>query len=329
MTSGHQQSPLVTLEEEAAEALKFYTTNYDTLIWRGLQPTNRLHKLGSKPQTCRFCDRASPEATFKKKAHAVPELIGNKTLFSLYECDECNDRFSSFEDDFAKMTLGDRSISRTRGKEAVPTLTLKGKKSRIEHAQSGLVMKQYVDEGFISIDEHASQLKISYETQPFRPLGVYKCLAKMAYTLLPEAELTHFLELKAWLREKGVATKKVYGDGNHLCSMSFVPGSKPFPCPIVALFRRKTNVAAPYAVFFVAFANWTYQIFVPCPRQDKALAGRSIQVYLHPNLYQLQPWRALGAVQVKNFDLSDRERRAEPKTIILHFDFMTSVNPHR
>lgn len=80
---------------------------------------------------------------------------------------------------------------------------------------------------------------------------------------LPEVELSHFPELKAWLREKDVATKKVYGDGNHLCSMSFVPGPKPFPCPVVALLRRKTAVTAPYAVFFVAFANWTYQIFVP------------------------------------------------------------------
>lgn len=329
MTSGDRQSLGVILEEKAAEALKFYTANYDTLVWQGLQPGNRLPKLGSKPQICRFCDRTRHEVTFRKKAHAVPELIGNKTLVTLYECDDCNDRFSSFEDDFAKMTLGDRSVSRTRGKKSVPTLTATGKKSRIEHAPAGLVMKQYVDEGFISIDEQASQLKISYETQPFRPLGAYKCLAKMAYTLLPEVELPHFPELKAWLREKDVTTKKVYGDGNHLCSMSFVPGPKPFPCPIVALLRRKTTVAAPYAMFFVAFANWTYQIFVPCPRQDNALAGKNIQIYLYPHFYQLQPWRALGAVQVKNTDLSDPERRAEPKKINLHFDSMTSADSNR
>jgi len=274
---------------------------------------------------------AGDRLIFKRRneAHAVPELIGNKTLFTLYECDECNNRFSSFEDDFAKMTLGDRSISRTRGKQAVPTLTSKGKKSRIEHAASGLVMKQYIDEGFIALDEQASQLKISYETQPFRPLGAYKCLAKMAYTLLPAIELPHFPELKAWLREKDVATKKVYGNGNHLCLMSFVPGPKPFPSPIIALLRRKTSVAAPYAMFFVAFANWTYQIFAPCPRQDSALAGKTIQTYLFPHYYQLQPWLAPGAVQVKNADLSDPNRRAEPKSIHLHFDSMTSANPHK
>ena len=54
MTSVHQQSPSVILEEKVAEALKFYTANYDTLIWQGPQPSNRLPKLGSKPQTCRF-----------------------------------------------------------------------------------------------------------------------------------------------------------------------------------------------------------------------------------------------------------------------------------
>jgi hypothetical protein len=54
MTSGHQQGPSVILEKKAAEALKFYTANYDTLIWQGLQPLNRLPKLDTYPQTCRF-----------------------------------------------------------------------------------------------------------------------------------------------------------------------------------------------------------------------------------------------------------------------------------
>ena len=326
MNLDNQQGPII-LEEKAADALKFYEANYEKVFWQGLQPAKRPTTLGSKPQCCRFCDRTRPEVTFKKKAHAVPELIGNKTLLSLYECDDCNDRFSSFEDDFAKMTLGDRSISGTRGKKTVPTLTATGQRSRIEHESAGLVMKQYIDEGFISIDEQASQLKISYETQPFRPLGAYKCLTKMAYTLLPEGELAHFPEVKAWLLEKDVATKKVYRDGNHLCSISFVPGPKPFPCPIVALLRRKTDVVAPYAMFFVAFANWSYQIFVPCPRQDAALAGKSVQIYLYPHLYQLQPWLAPGLVQVKNTDLSDAQRRAEPKKINLHFDAMKSADP--
>jgi hypothetical protein len=32
----------------------------------------------------------------------------------------------------------------------------------------------------ISIDEQASQLEIGYKAPPFRPLGAYNCLAKMA-----------------------------------------------------------------------------------------------------------------------------------------------------
>lgn len=251
-------------------------------------------------------------------------MIGNKSLLTYYECDVCNDRFSSFEDDFGKMTLGDRNLSQTRGKSAVPTLTSAGNKSRIESQGGRLLMKHYIEEGLVSIDEEAKQVKIVYETQPYRALGAYKCLAKMAYTLLPEVELVNFPELRAWLLEKDVATRKVYADGNHLCSMTFVPGPKPFPTPIVALLRRKTSTDAPYAVFFVAFANWSYQIFVPCPRQDAALNGKQLQIYMYPHLYQLQPWRAPAPVQVKNADLSDPERKAEPKKINLHFD---SVNP--
>src|SRR5262245_16553961 len=99
------------LEENAAKALLFYQENYETLIFEGLKRKGKPKVLGTKPRVCRFCDQGKPYVTFKKKAHAIPELVGNKTLLTLYECDQCNKRFSSFEDDFAKMTLGDRSLA--------------------------------------------------------------------------------------------------------------------------------------------------------------------------------------------------------------------------
>lgn len=321
-----RQEPLV-LESRAAESLKFYAENYDQLFFEGLGSGGAPIILGKAPQICRFCDRSEPAVTFKKKAHAAPELVGNKRAFTLYECDDCNSRFSSFEDDLAKMTLGYRTLSQVRGKRGIPTLTNKGESSRIEFVGGQLQLKQVLGEGLISVDDTVNQVQVVYESQPYRPLGVYKCLAKIAFTLLPEAELAHFAELKRWLREEDVHTCKVYSDGNHLCATSFVPGPRPFPQPIVGLFRRKTDVDAPYCVLILVYGNYSMQIFVPCPSMDARIANRQLSVFVYPHLYQLQPWRAAGAVRSGLEDLSSADRQSFDKEMNLHFDSRTRTSP--
>jgi hypothetical protein len=112
----------IVVESEALKALKFYADNYTTLMFAGLGLGNKNVVLGSKPFECRFCGGKPPERTFKKRAHAVSALLGNKILKSLYECDACNERFSGFEDDLAKMTIPTRSIGGVIGKNGVPKL---------------------------------------------------------------------------------------------------------------------------------------------------------------------------------------------------------------
>lgn len=60
--------------------------------------TNTLPK-DSVQYRCRFCGETKTKADFKMKAHAVAECIGNKTIVSTYECDECNKKFSENEED--------------------------------------------------------------------------------------------------------------------------------------------------------------------------------------------------------------------------------------
>ena len=44
-------------------------------------------------QICRFCGRSRPEVSFRHGAHARPESLGNKSLFTIYECDSGNQFF--------------------------------------------------------------------------------------------------------------------------------------------------------------------------------------------------------------------------------------------
>ena len=106
----------IVVEPEALRALQFYEHNYRVLFSAALGSENKRIVLGAKPFECRFCGGKPPEKTFKNRAHAVSELLGNKIMVSLFECDDCNKRFAGFEDDLAKMTLPARSIGGVIGK---------------------------------------------------------------------------------------------------------------------------------------------------------------------------------------------------------------------
>ncbi len=325
MTEDTDQGPqTIAVESNALAGTAFYSANYDTLVFKGLNQQEKKEIWGKKPPRCRFCHRTKPTVTFSKDAHLVPAFVGNKTLFSRYECDDCNDRFSQFEDDLAKMTMGDRAISQVPRRKGFTPLKPQGKKSSFVRDAAGVLIKQYMDEGVFTIDQENSQLVITYETQPFRPLGVYKALAKIAYGLLPEEELPIFEELRLWLLEKDVMSSKVYGDKGHWCFHTFVPGPSPFPRPIIALLRRKGGIAAPYLMFFLAFGNWTYQIFVPCPQKDAHLADKPIDVIVYPHLYMLQPWLVPGLIQSKQLFLDDPDRKSENRVLRMHFDAIVS-----
>ena len=50
-----------------------------------------LKKLKPKRErTCRFCGKAFGQTRFRENAHLIPDSIGNKDLFSDFECDHCN-----------------------------------------------------------------------------------------------------------------------------------------------------------------------------------------------------------------------------------------------
>jgi hypothetical protein len=315
-----EDAPALVVETQAFTAMAFYAKNYESLSFRDLDPKAGKETMGDKPPRCRFCGRSKPAVTFSNDAHVVPAFVGNRVLFSRYECDDCNARFSAFEDDLAKMTMGDRAVGQVPKRKGFTSLKPQGKKSSFERGPGGVIIKQYADEGVFALDRLNSQLVATFETQPFRPLGVYKALAKVAFTLLPAEDLPDFEELRLWLLEEDVTTRKVYGEKGHWCFQTFVPGPSPFPRPIVSLMKRKEGVDAPYLMFFLAFGNWTYQIFPPCPRKDSFLADQKINIVPYPHLYTLQPWLAKGRIQATQLYLDEAERRSEPKELRLHYD---------
>ena len=321
----------ILVETEALKALLFYLHNYTQLTFAGLGSGNQTVILGSKPFACRFCGGKPPESTFKKRPHAVSELLGNKVMKSLYECDTCNERFGRFEDDLGKMSLPARSIGGGDiGKDGVPTLVIasreRGRRPTMKFKLDGLhVSHDARDIGFVE-DEAAKTLTVTYVVQPYRPLGVYKALCKSAFTLMHADELTHFEELRQWLLQDDLTTDQVYARGSYVCHTIFVQGFKPFKQPIVCLMKRSRQTDAPYMSFFIATGNVSYQLFLPCPSQDAHLAGKTIMVPAFPHFFQLQPRLIPCTTLTGHIDLGAPERTEKRNgSMTWHYENKTKV----
>ncbi len=109
----------VFLDERGEKAAQFYEERYVGTHPLFLRPGKRLVLAAPDPRVCRFCRRGTASTPFRNDAHAIPQLLGNRTLFTREECDECNLFFgSTIENDLGNWTKPTRTFSRIKGKKA-------------------------------------------------------------------------------------------------------------------------------------------------------------------------------------------------------------------
>lgn len=65
---------------------------YDVILYNENTPEAIGEPIKEK-RKCRYCKRTMPQVSFKKKAHTISEALGNKTIITNDECDECNQLF--------------------------------------------------------------------------------------------------------------------------------------------------------------------------------------------------------------------------------------------
>lgn len=258
---------------------------------------------------CRFCGQGVPETTFDKTAHAIPELIGNKILYSYWECDSCNRWFGkNYDDQFGRYTHPARTLGQTCGKKGVPSIKLG--RSWIDFTpEKGLQIYKHPKDNCIQVDENANCVRFKKTREPYRPRSVYKCLVKIALTIMPAAEISHFAETINWLMVEPDAGTVV--TSSFCCHSLFKDGPKPVPYPLAALgIKRKHDLMSsyPYAFFFLAFDNLAYQIMVPFCSQDKHLDGKRAKLITFPDPFDsYKDHEAYGCLNRERIDLSNND----------------------
>jgi HNH endonuclease len=269
--------------------------------------------IGEKnPRCCRFCG-TTDSAHFKKVSHTLPEAIGNKCLFSWDECDKCNDFFGqTIDKDFANYLGIHRTTRQINGKNGVPKYGVPGRRPRLWRAgPNQFFANSQFDDNFLEIDIAAGKGTIKGFKQPYRPNSVFRCLVKIALAIMPMDEIHNFTHTLAWLRQETLSDKN-----DSAACFCFISASEMTRNGIdVTLMRRRDSAAKlPYMSFLLAFANHSFQIFLPFCKADQHLAGETIQIQNCPNLAEM-----VGKVTYSELDLSSNELlRDQPDNI--HFE---------
>ena len=260
---------------------------------------------------CRFCDRIEPNVSFSHKAHAIPESLGNKCLFSTYECDDCNQHFgNTIDNDLGNWSIVNRTLSGIRGKRKVPTLKGGGSNLswRITQSASGLSFEEYGSRSAVSIDKELKEVKIRLRGGSYTPIAVFKAFAKIGLTLLSDEEIENFSETLSWVRNPDHSTGFV-----KYCSIvyTFVPGPMPSDVIVPRLLRRKPQSNnLPYIFLVLGFGNCLVQTWLPCREKDQHVWDMTLEMPPFPPI--IAPKSTIyGNPRTRVLDLSEREQVTE------------------
>jgi hypothetical protein len=247
-------------------------TDYNLNIGNRYEVINRISGISGYDQIylgnskeCRFCGQKQADK-FRNTAHTFPEFLGNKNIFSLDECDDCNKTFAQYDSALAEMVRPYLTLSGAKGKtKKIPQTgrTDSGKVLRRheggERPRISWALNTDSIQDYISADPFSKKIKFTMPV-PFTrviPRHAYKALSKIGVALLPADELHKFDKLKRWLQDP-----KDSEDFHYLEVVSSL-GSVTNPLPIVdgVLLRRiAPEGCSPYMIFIFAAGSFCFQI---------------------------------------------------------------------
>lgn len=268
------------------ERMNYFTKNYKPLF-QYTHNTGQTQLFDDENGKCRFCGRSSPEVTFRKKAHAISELLGNKEFVSKNECDTCNEYFGMlFEDNLSKYLGITRSLSQIHSKKGVPSYKSEDDKSRVDFTNKGIVIQEVEGSNFIEM--RGNGILIHSVRQSYSPLLVYKSFVKMALSVLPYGYLFYFWSTIEWLQENSDLNSNYAMENYEWMIERFVPESRPLSLTVHGFIRNTDIIDVPFYQFVLEFGNYIYQIAVPCKFKDYHLGMSKNEIAICPMPHELE-----------------------------------------
>lgn len=281
-------------------------------------PAQKLKLTKPTERICRFCYRQHPDTTFKKQAHVLPQLIGNRYLVHDCECDICNMLFGTYEDSFSKYLGMMRTADVIRGQNGVPTFkSTDGQLTmRLTKVEDGVNYIDILDyrAGQNSMDENS--IKLTGIKQPYIPLHVMKSLYKIGYSLLSASELPDYEPIL-----KIVTGTQFDNKLKNIAEVAKFTLPITAQTPYVVTYRKKPEHAGlhiPTKVVTLSFGRYCYQFFL-LNSNDYFMfkAGEECKFMQIPPYFNGDQSKLIG----ERIDFSSPEKRiGEEHSAILTFD---------
>lgn len=265
------------------EIFRFYEQRYDVLNFVLLNHKDFVYLGNENYKVCRFCRKNEPEVTFDKIAHAIPESTGNKYLASYYECDSCNEKFGKqLESEYANFSNFYHNAMEVYGKNGVPSFQSKDGKSKAiwknfdNSPQKKYRMSDSTDNITTTIDIENKKIIRTGTVPSYTPIAVFKCLVKMAITLMPEKEIENFRETINWILNKK-HSNYYDADKKLLVWYKMIPGFNVTKYPACLLYRRKTHISkVPYMLFSLTYGCFSYFLEIPTSKENESHCNMNI-----------------------------------------------------
>lgn len=246
------------------------------------------------PRFCLFCGQDESKVKFTKIAHAVSETIGNKSLFSDYECNNCNSRFGEyFEDSLGKYLLPYKIVSQVYGKKNHLIARDKPKDDNVSYDSYQIQINKNVEvlpeiptKGLIIENPNANILtmtedgfKLHIPRQGYNPELVYDAFLKMAYSILPLELYPNYVKRFLLLRELSLKESEVlneeekesYKKSLPNCGIiSFKPGVNAYNGVNIYMFKKTKKIEKyPEIIFCLEMKNFSFAIPVLADEEGK------------------------------------------------------------
>ena len=249
--------------------VSFMDNHYELRFYLGEERMN-IGVYNKSQRICRFCGRSMPEVTFKQKAHAISESLGNKGLICYEECDECNKRFSqTLEQDISNYFRLPLIIKGVKGKRGSPTM----KGDNLSIAFNSVNLPKIENDAIVlkaqnmphtndpqEITKFLTQ-NFLFSSVRFKSQNIYKCFCKYALSLLDSRYLTYFKNTIDWINEP--PTK-------HLLPPLWCYNAPNGDSPSVTIMTRKHNHKdLPYCWAIMSIADTNYIFIIPFCSLDK------------------------------------------------------------
>ena len=264
--------------------------HYEVRTYKGDERLN-IGVYNKAHRVCRFCGKSMPDVTFKEKAHAISEALGNKGLVCREECDECNRRFNeTIEQDVIKLFHVQLLLLGVKGKNGTPTIKsenvsiTKDTSSRETLGRDTLVLKVKDMPDTHDLKEMVSFLsqKIVLQDSFFIPQNIYKCFCKYALALVDSRYLKYFKDTISWINEP-VSRHRLPPVWHYKVDMGGTPS-------MVIMQRKHNHKDIPYCWAILNIAGEQFLFIIPFCSLDKyKFIGKSRRSFFINGLKEFMP----------------------------------------